>query len=139
MQRFLKGVLALGVIAMISSPSALMAHTGFKKELGKKYPNMKISCSACHVDKKPKTQRNELGKLFFKDMKSKNISATYKSKKGDDRKAYTANVMIPAFNAALKKIQKQKNKEGKTYDALIKSGELPGITKKEETKSADGR
>ncbi|MCH2180123.1 MAG: hypothetical protein MK106_15100 [Mariniblastus sp.] len=139
MQRFLKGVLAIGFIATVLSPSALMAHTSFKKELAKKYPNMKISCSACHVDKKPKSERNELGKLFFKDMKSKNISATYKSKKGDDRKAYVNDVMNPAFNAALKKIQKQKNKEGKTYDELIKSGEMPGITKKEEPKAAAGR
>ena len=44
--------------------------------------------------------------------------------------------MIPAFTAALKKIQKMK-KDGQTYDALIKSGTMPGITKKEETGQAE--
>lgn len=133
MQRIFQWVLLIGGVAVFLSPSLLMAHTTFKKELGKKYPTMKISCAACHVDKKPKTQRNDFGKLFAKELKSKNISATFKSLKGDEKKKYEKEVMIPAFAAALKKVQKMKNKEGKTYDALIKSGAMPGITKKEET------
>ena len=133
MQRIFQWVLLIGGVAVFLSPSLLMAHTTFKKELGKKYPTMKISCSACHVDKKPKTQRNDFGKLFAKEFKGKDISATFKSLKGDEKKKYEKEVMIPAFAAALKKVQKMKNKEGKTYDALIKSGAMPGITKKEET------
>ena len=133
MQRIFQWILLIGGVAVFLSPSLLMAHTTFKKELGKKYPTMKISCSACHVDKKPKTQRNDFGKLFAKEFKGKDISATFKSLKGDEKKKYEKEVMIPAFAAALKKVQKMKNKEGKTYDALIKSGAMPGITKKEET------
>ncbi|MDG2185436.1 MAG: hypothetical protein P8K79_07135 [Mariniblastus sp.] len=133
MQRIFQWILLIGGVAVFLSPSLLMAHTTFKKELGKKYPTMKISCSACHVDKKPKTQRNDFGKLFAKEFKGKDVSATFKSLKGDEKKKYEKEVMIPAFAAALKKIQKQKNKAGETYDALIKSGAMPGITKKEET------
>ncbi len=133
MQRIFQCAILVGGVALLLNPSPLMAHTTFKKELGKKYPTMKISCSACHVDKKPKTQRNDFGKLFAKEFKGKNISATFKSLKGDEKKKYEKEVMIPAFAAALKKIQKQKNKAGETYDALIKSGAMPGITKKEET------
>ena len=138
MQRIFQWILLIGGVAVFLSPSLLMAHTTFKKELGKKYPTMKISCSACHVDKKPKTQRNDFGKLFAKEFKGKDISATFKSLKGDEKKKYEKEVMIPAFAAALKKIQKQKNKAGETYDALIKSGAMPGITKKEETTGKAG-
>ena len=133
MQRIFLCALMMGGVAIFMGPSPVLAHTTFKKELGKKYPTMKISCSACHVDKKPKTERNDFGKLFAKEFKGKDISATFKSKKGDEKKKYEKEVMIPAFTAALKKIQKMKNKEGETYDALIKSGTMPGITKKEET------
>ena len=138
MQRIFQCALLIGGVAVLLTPTPLMAHTTFKKELGKKYPTMKISCGACHVDKKPKTQRNDFGKLFAKELKSKNISATFKSKKGDEKKKYEKEVMIPAFTAALKKIQKQKNKAGETYDALIKSGAMPGITEKEETTGKAG-
>ena len=62
----------------------------------------------------------------------------YHFKKGDEKKKYETEVMIPAFTAALKKIQKQKNKAGETYDALIKSGTMPGITEKEETTEKAG-
>lgn len=138
MLRIFQCALLIGGVAVLLTPTSLMAHTTFKKELGKKYPTMKISCVACHVDKKPKTQRNDFGKLFAKELKSKNISATFKSKKGDEKKKYEKEVMIPAFTAALKKIQKQKNKAGETYDALIKSGAMPGITEKEETTEKAG-
>ena len=136
MQRIFLYALLVAGMALFVSPSPSMAHTTFKKELGKKYPTMKISCSACHVDKKPKSQRNDFGKLFGKEFKGKDISATFKSKKGEEKKKYEKEVMIPAFTAALKKIQKMK-KDGQTYDARIKSGTMPVITKKEETGQAE--
>lgn len=136
MQRIFLCALMMAGMTLIMSPSSSLAHTTFKKELGKKYSTMKISCSACHVDKKPKSQRNDFGKLFDKEFKGKDISATFKSKKGDEKKKYEKEVMIPAFAAALKKIQKMK-KDGQSYDALIKSGTMPGITKKEETGQAE--
>ena len=94
---------------------------------------MKVSCNACHVKGKPKTERSEFGKLFFKQLKDKNISATFKSKSGPDKKTYEKDVMIPAFKEALKKVKAQKNKEGETYDDLIKAGKIPEITKKPAT------
>jgi hypothetical protein len=39
--------------------------------------------------------------------------------------------MIPAFKEALKKVQAMKNDAGKTYDELIKAGEIPAIKIKE--------
>ncbi|MCH2180442.1 MAG: hypothetical protein MK108_00420 [Mariniblastus sp.] len=132
MQRIFLCAMMMTGMAVILGSSPALAHTTFKKELGKKYTTMKISCSACHVDKKPKSQRNDFGKLFDKEFKGKDISATFKSKKGEEKKKYEKEVMIPAFTVALKKIQKLKNKDGQTYDVLIKSGTMPGITKKEE-------
>ena len=36
------------------------AHSGFKKQLQAKYPDMKVSCNVCHVDKEKKTVRNRI-------------------------------------------------------------------------------
>ena len=113
------------------------AHIAFKKELSKKYPDMKITCNACHVKKKPKTERNEFGKLFAKELKDKKITENFKSKEGAEKKNYAKDVMAPEFKKALEKIKKLKPKDGdkegeKTYDELIKAGEMPEITKKPE-------
>ena len=118
------------------------AHMTFKKELEKKYPKMKVSCNACHVKGKPKSERNEFGKLFYAELKSENISATFNAKKKTkEHKEYEKKEMIPLFAKALKKIQKQKQQiegddgkkvDGKSYDELIKAGEIENITKKPE-------
>ena len=118
-------------------PQLATAHSAFKKELGKKYPKMKISCNACHVKKKPKTQRTEFGKLFEKELKGKELSAGFKERKGDERKKYVKEVMVPAFQEALKKIKKMKNKDDITYDELIKTGKIPEIKPKESKDKKD--
>ena len=112
-------------------PVAGHAHMTFKKEISKKYPEMKITCNACHVDKKPKTERNEFGKLFAKQLKDKDITENFKSREGDERKAYEKEVMIPEFKKALEKVKKMKPEYSElTYDDLIKAGEMPEITPK---------
>ncbi len=110
--------------------SSASAHQVFKKELEKQYSSMKVSCNACHVKGKPKTERGEFGKLFQKQLEGQNISATWKDKKGDERKEFEKKTMIPAFKKALEKVKEMKNKDDETYDDLIKSGKIPEITEK---------
>lgn len=116
------------------------AHMIFKKELEKKYPTMKVSCNACHVKGKPKTERSDFGKLFHEQLKSENISATFKAKKkAKQHKDYEKKKMIPLFKKALETVQKQKQQidgkdgkkvDGKSYDELIKAGKIENITVK---------
>lgn len=118
------------------------AHMTFKKELEKKYPKMKVSCNACHVKGKPKTERSDFGKLFYAELKSEKISATFRAKKkAKKHKEYEKKEMIPLFAKALKKIQKKKQQiegedgkkvDGKSYDELIKAGEIENISVKPE-------
>ncbi len=112
-------VLVCGIALACGSPA--VAHNVFKKEISKKYPEKKISCNACHVDKKPKTERNDFGKLFHKQFAEQKLTENWKSKKGSDKKAYEAEVMIPAFQKALKNVTSM------TYDDIIKAGMVSGI------------
>ena len=123
--------LAIACVFFGMSSSVANAHMTFKKEFSNKYPNMKISCNACHVKGKKKTERNEFGKLFYKEMKDKKLTAGFKSKSGSERKKYEKDVMVPEFKKALEKIKKMKPKDKEqTYEELIKAGEMPEITKK---------
>ena len=115
-------VLVVGLMGVNSAPAD--GHNIFKKEISKQFPNMKISCNACHVDKKPKTERNEFGKLFHKQFADQELTKNLKSKKGDEKKAYQADVMIPAFQKALK------NVTAMTATDIIKAGVVNGIDAK---------
>ena len=108
-----------GFAVMICSTAD--GHNIFKKEFSKKYPEKKISCTACHVDKKPKTERNEFGKLFHKQFTDQELTKNWKTKKGAEKKDYEATVMIPAFQKALKNVTSM------TYDDIIKAGLVSGI------------
>ena len=122
--------LAFLILSCFSSSTA-SAHMAFKKELSKKYSDMKVTCNACHVKSKPKTERNEFGKLFHKELKEKKLTEGFKSRKGSERKQYEKDVMVPEFKKALEKIKKMKPKDQEqTYDELIKAGEMAEITKK---------
>ena len=83
----------------------------FKKQVQKKYPGMKVNCNACHVKGKPKTERNDFGKLFAKELKASNPTLTeeWKSKKGAVKKKYESKTMVPAFDKALAKVKKLTN------------------------------
>lgn len=125
-------VIAIVFCFVVATATCADAHVAFKKALSKKYPEMKITCNACHVDKKPKSERNEFGKLFAKELKDKKLTESFKSKSDiDERKKYVKEVMTPEFVKALDKIKKTKPKDQKlTYDELIKAGEIKEITKK---------
>ena len=119
---FLGMVLVVGLMGVISAPAE--GHNIFKKEISKQFPNMKISCNACHVDKKPKTERNDFGKLFHKQFADQELTKNWKSKKGAEKKAYEAEVMIPAFQKALKNVTTM------TATDIIKAGVVDGIDAK---------
>lgn len=129
MKPILTTAIALVVFGISWAPAS--AHMAFKKELSKKYTDMKVTCNACHVKGKKKTERNEFGKLLFKNLKEKKLTEGFKSRAGSERKKYEADVMVPEFKKAFEKIKKMKPKDKEqTYEELIKAGQMPEITKK---------
>ena len=129
MKPVLTTAIAMVVFSISMTPAS--AHLVFKKELSKKFTDMKVSCNACHVKGKKKTERNKFGKLFHKELKEKKLTEGFKSRAGTERKKYESDVMIPEFKKAFAKIKKMKPKDKEqTYEELIKAGEMPEITKK---------
>ena len=124
----LKSVLCLLFVAVCLSAvsSEAQAHNAFKKFLASKYPNKKINCVACHVDKQPKTVRNSFGQIYTKLMGVEDMSATFKSKKGGEKKVYETEVMLPAFEKAYEKVKKM------TYNDMVEAGLIEGIESEEE-------
>ena len=117
-------LLALGCSIAFAVPAS--AHGVFKKQMEAKYPNMKITCNACHIDKKPKTDRNKYGQLISKTIDDKKLTAGWKAKKGAEKKEYESKVMVPAFNKAFDKVKAM------TLNDLIEAGMIDGITNPEE-------
>jgi len=110
------------------------AHTVFKKALEKSYKGVKVSCNACHLKGKPKSERNEeLGKVIYEEMKELNLTKEWKSKKGPEKKEYQKEVMLPAFEKALKVIKEKKKDEAgeETWHQLIETAELDGLKLKD--------
>ncbi len=123
-QTLLSMLVAAVCVFAFSAPAN--GHSAFKKQLSAKYPNKKISCNACHVDKQPKTTRNNLGKLFTKTMGNEKLTSDWKELKGAEKKEYEKTVMVPAFDKAYEKVQAMTMKE------LIEAGLFAGIDAKEE-------
>jgi ssDNA-binding Zn-finger/Zn-ribbon topoisomerase 1 len=121
------------VISFTFGSSTLEAHTVFKKALEKSYEGVKVSCNSCHIKGKSKKQRNEdLGKAFYEEMKDQNLTEEWKSKKGAEKKAYQTDVMIPAFQKALKIVKEKKKEEGgDTWHTLIETAQLDGLKLKD--------
>lgn len=117
-------LVAVCCVAVYSTPAS--AHNVFKKQLQAKFPNMKISCNACHVAKEKKSVRNNFGKLLMKQFESKTLTADFKTKKGEDKKAFEADVMKPEFDKAYAKVSKM------SFDDLAKAGIFGGIDVKED-------
>lgn len=104
----------------------VQAHSVFKKRMQAMYPNKKVSCNTCHVDKQPKSKRNAYGQLFHKTFESKTLSADVKTKKGAEKKAFENEVLAVEFDKAFKKVKAM------TFHDLIEAGVIDGITEKEE-------
>lgn len=118
-------------VMLLGFCSTAPAHMVFKKHVQQKYPGMKVNCNACHVKGKPKTERNDFGKLFAKELKASNPTLTeeWKSKKGAEKKQYETTTMVPAFDKVLAKVKTLTNDKQEVYDDLIKSGKIPFIEK----------
>lgn len=135
----------LFVFAVFALPSA-HAHKFFKEELEKKYEADKLkvaSCNFCHVAKKPKTQRNDFGKLFehHELFKGKDFSAKLKKLHDAENEAGEEALeaeMIEAFKKALEDIEKMSpEKNGPTYGELIKGKKLEHLKEKEDDDGDD--
>lgn len=128
------------ICAFTVASGTAQAHTLFKKSMEKAYPTMKVSCNACHVKGESKEIRNEFGELFYKELKDDKVTESWKAAKSEGgkpaQKEYEKETMLPLFEKALKKIQKETVPEvegvenpnaGKTYDELIKSEKIADI------------
>jgi len=128
-------ILAVGVVFNLGfAATPVEAHTAFKKALEKSYKGVKVSCNACHLKGKPKSERNEeLGKVFYKQMKDLDLTKEWKSKKGPEKKAYQKEVMVPAFEKALKIVKEKKKDEASedTWHTLIETAKLDGLKLKD--------
>lgn len=128
-KRILCCLMVLGCLAVFATPAA--AHNIFKKKVASEFPNLKVTCNMCHVDKEPKSVRNEYGKLFTKTFESKTLSAdlaAMKDKKVDreEIKKFEEEVMLKEFDQAYEKIKAM------TFKDLVEAGVIPGATPKEE-------
>ncbi len=112
-------MLAMGCVMAFSTTAS--AHKIFKDKLSEKYPNVKISCNACHVKGEKKSVRNNYGKLFFKTFENKKLTAEMPDDR-DEKKEYAKKVMIPEFEKAFEKIKVM------TFNDLVEAGVIPGIT-----------
>ena len=118
-----------------ATPSA-EGHAIFKKYLSEKMPNKKITCNVCHVSGQKKDVKNSYGKLFIKVINKPTLTKDWKSKSGDAKKTYEKDVMLPAFEAAYKKVSKM------TFADLLKNDLIDGVksTKPpEESKEKDSK
>ncbi len=127
-QGIVVALLAGLMVSMIAVPAN--GHGIFKKTLEKKYKpqGLKVTCNMCHVKGEKKTERNEVGQVFFAQLKGQDLSAKWDAVEGDDRKKLEVEVMTPAFLAALDQIYEQEKKgEMKTsFNTQIPAGEVAG-------------
>jgi len=107
------GTCLFAIVAMTSETAS--ARPQFKKAFETAYPDLvkkhgtdgKLTCAICHPVK-DKKKRNDYGVALTKTLGEKNVKDEAKIKE------------------ALTKAESEKNKDEKTYDELIKAGDLPG-------------
>lgn len=111
-------------------PAASDAHGIFKKHLEAKYTNdsskLLVTCNACHVKGKPKTERTQLGQLFATEFEGMDLSKKWESYEDDldAREKFELETMVPAFVEAYKKVGEMELKkgEGKIKDLFPSGG-----------------
>ena len=131
------GMLICGLaVALVATPAT--GHGIFKKTLEKKYKEegLRVTCNMCHVKGEEKTQRNEVGQIFFKEFEGQDLSAKWDAVEGDERKKLEKEVMAPEFLKALDKIYKQEadGEIESTYATQIPGGEVEGTKLKKRKK-----
>jgi len=106
--------LAIMGLVLASAARDVQARPKYFAEFKTAYPKLveaadKEKCNVCHFGDK-KTNRNDYGKAVSKSL-------------GEDAK----NVMdVEKIKEGLKKAEKEKNADGKTFGDLINDGKLPG-------------
>ena len=116
------------LIAIISTP--VTGHGIFKKTLERKYKKegLRVTCNMCHLKGEPKTERNDVGQLFFIEFEGQDLSARWDAVEGDERKKLEKEVMAPEFLKALETVY-EREKAGEadtTYNTQIPAGEVEG-------------
>jgi hypothetical protein len=120
-------LLLAGLVLVVSAAPALAIppfNDAFKKIYVKageplEAKVMEVKCNVCHVGKEKK-DKNDYGKTVAKYLKK--VDFTGEAKKFDDIKGDAAQ---KALAEGLAKAGAEKSASGKTYDELLKSGELP--------------
>jgi len=118
----------------LSTPSS--GHGIFKKTLEKQVEGLKVTCFACHVKKKPKSERNKFGQLFMNEFDGEDFTAKWKALEDDKegRDKFELEKMKPAFLEAFKTIGKKENEDGEKYAELIAEGKIKGTKLKKKKK-----
>jgi ribosomal protein L23 len=134
-------LLLAGIVVCLFTVQDAFAHKFLKEALEKRYEehNIKVkSCNACHAEKKPKTERNDFGKLITENaaFKGKEYSAKLKVLHDAEDKAGEEKLeaeMLESFKKAMDDIEKMSpEKDGPTYKELIAEKKLDNIVEKEE-------
>jgi cytochrome c553 len=103
------GLVLVGLV-FASNLNSAQARPGYLKAFKTTYKDVakanKVTCAACHPVKDKKV-RNDYGKALGKNIGKKNEKDAKK------------------IAAGLKKTEKNKNKDGKTFGSILEAGKLP--------------
>ena len=130
--RFLTNLLATLTTGLIvfALTIPVSGHGVFKKTLEKKYKEegLRVTCNMCHVKGAPKTERNTVGQMFYKEFEDEELSSRWESVEGDERKTLEKDVMVPAFLKALEEVYAREaaGKTDSTFASQIPAGEVEG-------------
>jgi len=112
---------------LISSTAA--AESKFGTVMKSHFRLRSVSCYACHVKDKEKTELTEFGVVLDKLLQGKRLSARLEEAKGADAEAKkqindeVEKELIEAF----KKLAEMKTAAGTTYESAIQAGEIEGL------------
>lgn len=118
----------IAILAIALNASGVYAQSLFKKAMTEHLKLKSVSCSACHIAGKPKTNRSDFGKLFEKELTGKNVTARLKSAPSSpSEKQVVESAVKKEFIDALKKVVKKEYPGGGTYGEAIKAAKIKGI------------
>lgn len=120
---------ALLCLTMVFAAFPAQAESRFGTAMKKHYRLRSVSCYTCHIKGEEKEVLNSFGKTVDKLVEGKQLSeevAIAKDAESEARQKIYEEVE-KEFIAALKKLDKMKLPNGKTYAEAITSGEIEGI------------
>ncbi len=117
----------LAILAFTLNATGVHAQSLFKKAMTEHLKLKSVSCSACHIAGKPKTNRSDFGKLFEKELTGKNVTGRLKSASVAPNKNQVEAAVKKEFIDALKKVLKKDYPGGGTYGEAINAAKIKGI------------